>query len=149
MDRFSNPDFEERYAPRCTVVIPTRDRPSDLERCLKAVTSLDYPRFDVLVVDNAPSDGRTREMAARWGVGYVVEPLPGVSRARNRGARETHAEIIAYIDDDCVCEPTWLSALVQEFQDPLVMAVTSRFLPLRVTTEAQRIFVLMGGLDLG
>jgi cellulose synthase/poly-beta-1,6-N-acetylglucosamine synthase-like glycosyltransferase len=149
MDEISRQDSEKPYAPRCTVVVPTRDRPSELDRCLKAVTSLDYPSFDVLVVDNAPSDGQAREVAARWRVRYVAEPLPGVSRARNRGVRETNAEIIAYLDDDSICEPSWLSSLVEEFKDPLVMAVTARFLPLRVTTEAQRMFVRMGGLDLG
>jgi hypothetical protein len=59
---------------------------------------LDYPRFDVLVVDSAPGNSASRDVAARWGVSYVVEPRPGASRARNRGARQTDAEIVAYLD---------------------------------------------------
>ena len=149
MDRLSSQDSEERYVPRCTVVIPTRDRPCELDRCLKAVTSLDYPRFDVLVVDNAPSDGRTREAVARWGARYVVEPRLGVNRAYNCGARASEAEIVAYLDDDAVPEPGWLSELVAEFSNPRVMAAAGRILPLQVTTEAERLFELKGGFDRG
>jgi len=36
------------------VVICTRNRPEDLSQCLEAVKRLNYPRFEVLVVDNAP-----------------------------------------------------------------------------------------------
>ena len=149
MDKLSRQDSEERFKPRCTVVIPTRDRPSELDRCLKAVTSLDYPRFDVLVVDNAPSDERTREAAARWGARYVVEPRLGVNRARNCGARASEAEIVAYLDDDAVPERSWLSELVSEFRNPRVMAVAGRILPLQVVTEAERLFASRGGFDSG
>lgn len=120
-----------------------------LDRCLAAVTKLDYDWFDVLVVDNAPSDDRTREVAARWGVGYLVEAVPGLSRARNRGAQVCKSEIVAYIDDDAVPERNWLTALLREFRDPRVMAVTGQACALRVNTEAERLFAAMGGFDHG
>jgi cellulose synthase/poly-beta-1,6-N-acetylglucosamine synthase-like glycosyltransferase len=72
----------------------------------------------------------------RWGVRYVVEPLVGLSRARNRGARACDSEIVAFLDDDALPEPEWLSGLLREFEDPLVMAVTGRILPLSVETKA-------------
>jgi len=149
MDMVPNRVGEEQFVPRCTVVIPTRDRPLELDQCLQAVTSLDYPRFDVLVVDNAPRDKRTQEVAARWGARYVIEPRVGVNRARNCGARASNAEIVAYLDDDAVPEPGWLANLVSEFRNPLVMAAAGRILPLRVRTEAERLFALKGGFDRG
>lgn len=112
----------ETFRPTCTVVIATCGRPASLEQCLEAVGRLDYPRFYVLVVDNAPRDTRTREIAARRGVRYTVEPVVGLSRARNRGALECETEVVAYLDDDAVPEPGWLSGLLPEFEDPLVMA---------------------------
>ena len=42
------------FRPGCAVVICTRNRPEDLSQCLEAVKRLNYPRFEVLVVDNAP-----------------------------------------------------------------------------------------------
>ncbi|MBI2815514.1 MAG: glycosyltransferase [Acidobacteria bacterium] len=135
--------------PPCTVIIPTRDRPADLDRCLEAVSRLEYSTFDVLVVNNAPANNATRDVAQKWGVRYLVEPRPGVSRARNSGARACDSEILAYLDDDSVPEPAWLSALVEEFSDPAVMAVTGRTLPVEVTTDAQHLFLSRGGFDLG
>ena len=114
------------FVPSCTVVICTRDRPTELNRCLEAVTRLDYPRFDVLVVDNAPGEARARDVARRWDAGYLVEPVPGLSRARNHGARASQTEVVAYLDDDGIPEPDWLSRLVSEFWDPMVMAVAGR-----------------------
>jgi O-antigen biosynthesis protein len=128
-----------RLQPACTVVVCTRNRPSELNSCLQGLAQLVYPRFGVLVVDNAPSDDQAREIAVHWGADYVVEPVPGLSRARNRGAHACSAEIIAYLDDDSIPEPNWLSALVEEFTDPLVMAVTGHSNALKVETEAERL----------
>jgi glycosyltransferase involved in cell wall biosynthesis len=110
----------------CSVVICTRDRPADLDRCLAAVSQLVYPRFDVIVVDNAPSDGRTSDIAQRHGAHYILEPAPGLSRARNRGARSSTSDIVAFLDDDAIPDSGWLAALAAEFHDPAVMAVTGR-----------------------
>jgi cellulose synthase/poly-beta-1,6-N-acetylglucosamine synthase-like glycosyltransferase len=84
--------------------------------------------LEVLVVDNTPGEEATREIALSGGARYVVEPVPGLSRARNRGARESTGEIVAYLDDDAVPEGNWLGALLPEFLDPLVGAVAGRIL---------------------
>lgn len=138
------PDF---FAPPCTVAIPTRNRPLELDRCLEGVGRLSYPQFDVIVVDNGPSDSRGKEVAKRRGAQYILEPVANASRARNRGAAASHAEIVAYLDDDCIPEPGWLSALAIEFKDPQVMAVSGRILPLVVETEVERLVEAMGGFE--
>ncbi len=140
---------ESDSAPSCSVVICTRDRPEHLDSCLRALASLTYPRFDVLVVDNAPSDGRAWEVARRWRTGYVVEPRPGLSRARNRGARTCAGDIVAYIDDDAIADPRWLHGLAAEFADPRVMAVTGRVLPLESADEEGRKCAWIAGADRG
>lgn len=138
-----------RLTPTCTVVICTRNRPEQLMACLQAVQGLVYPRFDILVVDNAPNNPEAREVARRREVRYIVEPLIGVSHARNRGARACETEIVAYLDDDAIPEPGWLSDLASEFEDPEVMAVSGRILPTRVETEAECWCQFAGGFDLG
>jgi GT2 family glycosyltransferase len=117
---------QDEFQPTCTVVICTRNRPTELNRCLEALAELDYPHFDVLVVDNAPSDDQARQVAMRWGARYVLEPTIGLSRARNRGARASDSEIVAFLDDDSLPEAKWLASLAVPFTDPLVMAVTGR-----------------------
>src|SRR5437016_5283605 len=92
----------------CSVVVCTRNRPDHLNRCLEALSSVSYPRFDALVVDNAPADSRAKEVAERWGARYVVEPIVGLSRARNLGARTCSSDIVAFTDDDAVVDPEWV-----------------------------------------
>jgi len=84
------------FTPSCSVLICTRNRPDELNRCLEGVSRLLHPRFDVLVVDNAPAGQRTREVSGRWGIRYIVEPVVGLSRARNRGARE-RGRVISFL----------------------------------------------------
>jgi GT2 family glycosyltransferase len=135
--------------PSCSVVICTRDRPEHLDQSLNALSSLEYPRFEILVVDNAPSNGLTRDVANRWGVRYTLEPLPGLSRARNRGASECGGDIVAYLDDDAIAAPQWLCGLAAEFKDPRVMAVAGRVVPLEPTGEQGRKCATIAGVDRG
>ena len=92
------------------------------------MSRLEYPDFDVVVVDNTPGDPSTHEVAERHHARCLVEPVTGLSRARNFGSAASRNDIVAYLDDDALPEPGWLSALVTEFQDPQVMAVAGRTL---------------------
>lgn len=103
----------------------------------------------MLVVDNAPSDSRACEVAARRAACYLLEPMPGLSRARNRGARACTTDLVAYLDDDALPEPDWLSSLAREFADPNVMAVTGRVEALSATTETDRLFAQIAGAEFG
>jgi cellulose synthase/poly-beta-1,6-N-acetylglucosamine synthase-like glycosyltransferase len=116
---------------------------------LAAVSKLDYAKFDVLVVDNGSGDERTREVAAFWGAGYVLEPAVGASRARNRGARMSHSEIVAYLDDDAIPEPGWLGGLAQEFRDPRVMAATGQIRTLSVSRKGEEVHASVGEFERG
>jgi len=114
----------------CTVVVCTRNRPEALDRCLAALARQTHPDFDVLVVDNAPADDRAVAAARRQGARYLVEPAAGLSRARNTGARACASDVVAFIDDDAVPDPSWLAHLAAGFGDPAVAVVTGRTLPL-------------------
>lgn len=149
---FSQMDFrgpDAGFSPTCTVLICTRDRPAQLDRCLEAVARLHYREFNTLVVDNAPNDSRAREVADRRHVRYVVAPVPGANRARNLGVRLCDSDVVAFLDDDAVPEPDWLAGLAVEFQDPQVMAVTGRIIAPRPETEAERLSIAMRGAEFG
>ncbi|HVW85374.1 MAG TPA: glycosyltransferase, partial [Bryobacteraceae bacterium] len=71
-------------ASKTSLVICTRNRPAFLERCLYSVAKLAEPAGEVLVVDNTSGDSETRRIVRLFeGVRYVIEPRPGLSRARN------------------------------------------------------------------
>ena len=110
------------------VVIATRSRPALLDRCISAVIQQSVSPTVVVVVDNSDGDDATRAVAGHHGAHYVVEPRRGVSRARNTGAHVCRTDVVAYLDDDAVPDPEWLSALLGEFRDPHVAAVTGRIL---------------------
>jgi glycosyltransferase involved in cell wall biosynthesis len=108
--------------PDATVVVCTRDRPVQLEACLNSLAALGPSQFEILVVDNGSSDA-VAHICRQHGVACIREPIPGLTRARNLGARAARGQIVAYIDDDAIAEPGWLDALIEEFADPAVAAV--------------------------
>jgi glycosyltransferase involved in cell wall biosynthesis len=108
--------------PRATVVVPTRDRPEALDRCLAAldaqtVDQLDqfdqFDQFDVVVVDDGSRDpGAIRAVVARSPrARLVVGDGRGPAAARNRGAAAATGPVVAFTDDDCRPDPGWLAAL--------------------------------------
>ena len=129
----------------CSVVIPTAGRPAELDRCLEAISKQDYPAFDVIVVDNSTGDDETEQIARKWNARYVRELKKGLCRARNRGALVSSADVIAYLDDDSIPEPDWLRGLAMEFEDPQVMGVGGKTVPLKLETDSEKLFAEVRG----
>ena len=128
--------------PACeaSLVICTRDRPDELHRCLASLPAQSYPPAEVIVVDNASRDDRTRKVAEAAGAIYVREDRPGLDIARNSGIRRATAPVVAFTDDDVHLHPRWLERLVLALEDNGAMAVTGLVLPAELETEAQQIF---------
>ena len=141
----------ESAPPLITVAVCTRDRPDDITRCLAALAALDYPAYEVLVVDNAPSDDATRTAVAAFpGVRYACEPRPGLDWARNRAVAEARGEIIAFADDDVQPDADWLRVMADVFaESPTIAAVTGLVVPASLATEAERLFEAYGGFGRG
>jgi O-antigen biosynthesis protein len=136
-----------------TVAVCTRNRAAQLPACLEALDVLDYPRhlLDVIVVDNAPTDDSTRAAVERFpSFRYVLEPRPGLDRARNRAVVESRGEIVAYTDDDVSVDPRWVRAIAHAFgEEPDAMCVTGLVVPDEVDTEPQILFERYGGFGRG
>jgi GT2 family glycosyltransferase len=146
------PQTPANNLPLATVAVCTRDRVADLALCLDALNAVDYPKLDLIVVDNAPSDDATERLIKDDypTVRYVREPRPGLDWARNRAIAEARGEIIAFTDDDVVVDAGWVSALAQVFSEsPEVMAVTGLVVPYELETEAQVLFERYYGFGKG
>ncbi|MET9483231.1 glycosyltransferase [Streptomyces sp. NPDC006638] len=139
--------------PRATVVVATRERAGQLARALDSLLAQDHPDFQVLVVDNAPVTTATRDLVqGRYAgrVDYVLEPVPGLATAHNRGVAAARGEVLAFTDDDVVADPHWLTALAEPFAaDPRLGCVTGLILPARLTTPAQILLESHGGFAKG
>ncbi|HEX5505872.1 MAG TPA: glycosyltransferase [Thermomicrobiales bacterium] len=142
-------------APLMSVVIATRDRPDQLDACLRALLAVEHPAYEVVVVDNAPRTDGTRALLDRAYAGeprlrYAREDRPGLSWARNRGIREARGEVIAFTDDDVVVDRHWLAGLAVGFASAEdVACVTGLVLPLELETPAQVWFEEFGGFGKG
>ncbi|AEI96546.1 glycosyltransferase family 2 protein [Roseobacter litoralis] len=91
------------------IVIPHYNDVTRLLRCLAAlIPQAEAYRAEVIVVDNSSSQSLEPLRVSYPGLRIVTEPLKGAAAARNRGARDTTAAYLFFLDADCVPHPDWL-----------------------------------------
>jgi glycosyltransferase involved in cell wall biosynthesis len=109
--------------PKISAIICTHNREKYLGAAIDSLLAQDFPDYEIIVVDNASSD-RTREIVqTRPSVKYVYEPVTGLSVARNTGATSATSQILAYLDDDAVASPNWLTVLYTAYQSNEKLAI--------------------------
>ncbi len=139
------PVFPAAKRSRVAICICTYKRPGELAGLLRRLSELEFrchaePDVEVLVVDNdaAASARAACEEAGRsypWRLRYVVEPVPGISTARNRALAETcdTVDFVVFIDDDEEPVPCWLDELLRVRSatgaDAVIGPVEPRFPP--------------------
>src|SRR5579872_1350325 len=101
-------------APRVSVVVCSYNGASTLDECLRSLERLDYPDYEVILVDDGSTDG-TMDIAARHPeVRAIHQSNQGLSAARNAGLHAASGSVIAYTDSDCFADPEWLTHLVYQ-----------------------------------
>ena len=150
-DDLGHPDMARGFADPeipaepVTVVVATKGRPVTIEQSLASLQLLDYPLFEVLLIDGS-LDNRTKETFERC-VGadprfrYIAEPRPGLSLARNVGVSNAMSDLVAFTDDDCRVDRQWLECLAQPLtMDPNIECVTGMVPSADLRTPSQRYF---------
>lgn len=142
---------EPANGPTMSVALCTRNRPEDLRMCLRALRALQPAPLEILVIDNAPSDDRSKEVASEVpGVRYVRESRPGLSWARNRAVVECVGDVIAFVDDDVTVDKRWVGRFQWALaENPAAGVVTGLVCPGELETEAQVQFEGHGGFGRG
>lgn len=137
-------------SPLFSVVIPTRNRPGCLERCLEALSKLDYPSdgFEVVVVDDGsepPADGTsTGKALGSLDVRFHRQDSSGPATARNLGVSMARGRYVAFVDDDCLPDRDWLRALeasVRDRHDVCVGGLVINDLPENLYSTASQLLV--------
>lgn len=106
-------DLRTPACPTVSFVVPTYRRPDALRPTLAALLAVDYPhdRYEVIVVDDGSAD-ETADVVAELQKGaeaklvYVQQENAGAATARNRGARSATGELLIFVDDDIVVQPS-------------------------------------------
>jgi GT2 family glycosyltransferase len=143
--------------PSVTIAICTKDRPDELAGLLMslqtsiAVALRRNAALEIVVIDNAPSDDRSRQMALSFpGTRYTLEPKPGLNFARNRAVLEANGDWVVFMDDDVSADAGWLDGLLDAavaYAD--AGCITGLVLPLELETDAQILFEKGGGFRKG
>ncbi|MBJ7327164.1 MAG: glycosyltransferase family 2 protein [Chthoniobacterales bacterium] len=136
---------------KTSVVIPTRNRPHALERCLTALAGQTMPSgsFEVIVVDDGSEPALCldpRGWASKFELKLVRQENTGPAGARNRGVAEARREFLAFTDDDCLPTPVWLERLVtalSEKPDALVGGSTFNGLKDDLFAETSQLILKM------
>jgi mycofactocin glycosyltransferase len=115
----------DRSDLRFTVVVPTRNRPHSLVRCLAALQLQDgCGEFEIIVVDDGSRAVKevSAIVAASPRARLVRVPPSGSARARNRGITEARASSVLLLDDDCEAQPGWAAAMLAALGDSTPVA---------------------------
>ncbi len=103
----------------------------DLGRCLPAASNQTYPHYEVVVVDNASTDGSAEFIVEHFPKVRLIESGAnlGYTGGNNLGFAQTESTYLAILNPDTVVEPDWLSELVAALEaDPTAGLATSKIL---------------------
>ncbi|SEO08731.1 Glycosyltransferase like family 2 [Salinihabitans flavidus] len=105
-----------------SVVVVSRERPAALRLCLKGLSQQMHPAFEIIVVADPGGIAAAEALPFAEHLKLVPYQDANISAARNRGIAAATGEVVAFIDDDAVAEPTWLWHLTAPFAEPRVAA---------------------------
>lgn len=100
--------------PHVSIIVPVFNRENMIGKCIESLLEVDYPSYDIIVVDNGSID-RTLEIVEQYPVTLIKCEQRGSYEARNKGVEKASGEIIAFTDSDCVVEKNWLKALIANY----------------------------------
>ena len=110
--------------PRLSIIIPCRGHAQELAHCLQGLAAQEGAvQFETIVVDSA-SDPDVRAVAERFPRVVLIAPptLLGAGAARNLGATHAKADMLGFIDADCIPGPGWVKAALEAVAGGAVMA---------------------------
>jgi glycosyltransferase involved in cell wall biosynthesis len=106
--------------PDISILVCTRNRLDTLRDCVRSILDNRHSNFELIVVDqsdNAADIARHLVGLNDERIVHVPTTTRGLSRARNLALRHARSPLVAFTDDDCVCDPGWVGELVREFRD--------------------------------
>ena len=108
--------------PMVSVVVCAHNAIATIRECLNSLTRLNYPNYEVIVIDDGSTDG-TGQLCTAVGARLLRIERGGLSRARNEGINAARGSIVAFIDADAYPDPDWLYFAVTALDEQQSAAV--------------------------
>jgi len=141
------PYFPLPQYPKVSVVVASWNAARTLPTCLASLTRLNYPDYEVIVVDDGSTDA-TAQIAARHPTVRLVRHATnrGLSAARNTGIAAASGAIVAFTDADCRADEDWLYYLVGDLLNSAFVGVGGpNLLPPEDSAVAAAVMASPGG----
>lgn len=130
LNHLDDEDLPELHWPLVTILVPAYNEGAVIQGSIKSLLRLDYPRYEVIVIDDGSKDDTYRKAAVfegdhgRAAVRVITKPNGGKSRALNTGIAAANGEFILCMDGDSALHPATLRKAVRHLvKDPGVAAV--------------------------
>jgi cellulose synthase/poly-beta-1,6-N-acetylglucosamine synthase-like glycosyltransferase len=108
--------------PKVSVIIPTMNRPKDLERCIRSIASQTLLPDEIVVVDDGDLEPAVfAELLAGLPACFIYEKKDrkGAARSRNVGVRRSSGDVLIFLDDDTELDPDYVRGYLEIFEtDP-------------------------------
>ena len=141
------PHFPLARVPMVSVVVASYNGARTLEACLTSLQRLNYPAYEVILVDDGSTD-ETPELAAKYpNVRCIRHSVNlGLSVARNTGIEASVGEIVAFTDADCRPDEDWLHYLIGDLLNSQFAGIGGHnLLPIEDSWIAAAVMVSPGG----
>jgi glycosyltransferase involved in cell wall biosynthesis len=99
-------------APSVSVIVCSYNGGKTLAACLESLGRLNYPDYEVILVDDGSTDDTAYIVAQFPQVRYIHQTNHGLSHARNTGAAAANGEVLVYTDSDCMADVDWLYYMI-------------------------------------
>jgi GT2 family glycosyltransferase len=109
--------------PSASVIVVTLNRPEDVRRCLASFHDTLPDHCEAIVVD-ASADDKTAAVVCEFPrARYLHSSVRNRCVQRNLGIQASNREVVAFLDDDCIAQPGWLTELLRGYTDPFILSV--------------------------
>ncbi len=137
-------------APPVTVIVPTRNRAELLRECVEGLSATDYPKFDLIVVDNESDEPEAVRLLGKLQAGGAkilkVDGPFNYSALNNRAVEEARGEVLCFLNNDVeMVDRDWLALLVTHAVRPHIGAVGARLLYPDGTVQHAGVYTGIGG----
>jgi glycosyltransferase involved in cell wall biosynthesis len=140
------PYFPLPRLPMISVVVACYNGGRTLQSCLDSLTRLNYPSYQVIVVDDGSTDITSQVASLYKGFRLIRQEHKGLAVARNTGIFAADGEVIAFTDDDCQADEDWLYYLAGDLLKASYVGVGGpNFLPTDDSAVAAVVMVSPGG----